>query len=258
MQDLTPQLRTRLGRVDARWGSSYSWRRFCWLPASATTFTTRRSGKGGWLPRWQYGTSLYSAAGLKVGDPVKLMGFDVGEITMIDTERPDGVYNVYVQFSVRAPYFGYLWTAGSKVRVSPTDFLGNRVVEVTKGTNYIPTHLVWEVREYTPEEALALADLKDKLFLDVFELPVVTRELLTPSFVAEDIGDFAASGGPPARPNEPASQHLLARFDEKNRDRVIATKARRVISVRCRRRWSRSSRGSIEGPLIYDAAAFGG
>lgn len=127
--------------------------------------------KGWFDTKVVYFTLTETAAGLKVGDPVKLMGFDVGEITRIDAQPPDELFNVYVQFEIKAPYFGYLWTGGSHARVTAADFLGKRSVEVTKGTNYIPTHLVWDIREYTPREAQVLDDLDNKLYLDAISLP---------------------------------------------------------------------------------------
>ena len=127
--------------------------------------------KGWFDTKVAYYTLAETAAGLKVGDPVKLMGFDVGEITRIDAQPPEDLFNVYVEFEIKAPYFGYLWTGGSFARVTAADFLGKRSVEVTKGTNYIPTHLVWDVREYTPQEAEVLDDLQNKLYLDTITLP---------------------------------------------------------------------------------------
>jgi ABC-type transporter Mla subunit MlaD len=69
---------------------------------------------------------------MNVGDKVKLMGFDVGEITMIVAmPADDPLWNVYVEFTVKAPYYGYLWT-DSSVKVI-ADLLGRRYLEVTKG-----------------------------------------------------------------------------------------------------------------------------
>jgi ABC-type transporter Mla subunit MlaD len=76
---------------------------------------------------------------LKVGDPVKLMGFDAGEITQIQPMPPDNPYRVYVAFIVREPYFGYIWT-DSEVLVGSADLLGNRYLEVTKGGTSGRTH----------------------------------------------------------------------------------------------------------------------
>ncbi|MDB4745985.1 MlaD family protein [Verrucomicrobia bacterium] len=91
------------------------------------------SEKRGWfVTRAPYFTYVRSANGMYVGDKVKLMGFDVGEITMIEAmPADDPLWNVYVEFTVKAPYYGYLWT-DSSVKVI-ADLLGSRYLEVTKG-----------------------------------------------------------------------------------------------------------------------------
>src|SRR5437870_738996 len=75
------------------------------------------------------------------GDPVKLMGFEAGQITKILPEDPNSQYNVYIEFKIKEPNYGYIWFPDSEVKVTATDFLGNRYLEVTKGgssgsTNY--------------------------------------------------------------------------------------------------------------------------
>jgi len=155
--DLTPQLRTRLDRVERAVGVFVLLATVLLLGGFGWYLYQTGQRKGWFVTKARYYTLLYSATGLKVGDPVTLMGFNVGEITRITGQPPDDLYNVYVEFTVRAPYFGYLWTGGSKVRVSPADFLGKRTIEVTKGTNYLPTHLWWSIRSYTLREAEAFA-----------------------------------------------------------------------------------------------------
>jgi len=258
VQDLTPQLRTRLGRVERAVGLFVFLATLLLVTGFGYYVYHTAKRKGWWVTRVAYCTSLYSATGLKVGDPVTLMGFNVGEITLIDTERPDGVYNVYVEFTVRSPYFGYLWTAGSKVRVSAADFLGNRLVEVTKGTNYIPTHIVWGVGEYTPQQALGLDDLHDKLCLDVFELPVVTRKLLTPSFVLEDIADFGTLVNRLQDATNRLSQQLVAQFDETNRERLVRYRGAARDVGPLQEALVQEFARLIDGPLIYDDGAFEG
>lgn len=157
MPDLTPQLRTRLGRVERAVGVFVLLATVVFLSGFGWYLYQTGKRKGWFVNKARYYTLLYSATGLKVGDPVTLMGFDVGEITRITGQQPDDLYNVYVEFTVRAPYYGYLWTEGTKVRVSPADFLGKRAVEVTKGTNYLPTHLEWDIRSYTLAEAAQFA-----------------------------------------------------------------------------------------------------
>jgi hypothetical protein len=116
----------------------------------------------GWFDiKVRYYTLADSAIGLQVGDPVKLMGFDVGEITRIDAQPPEDFFNVYVEFQIKEPYYGYLWSEGSMARVSPTDFLGKRSVEVTKGTSGVPTYIEWELRELALPTAQALTNFQD-------------------------------------------------------------------------------------------------
>ena len=138
IQDLTPQLRTRLSRVERAVG---------WFVILATLllfagfsyYVYHTAKRKGWFwTKIPYHTYVRDATGLKVGDPVKLMGFDVGEITQLEG-MPAGKdwftemeYNVYVQFRIREPYFGYIWS-DSKVRIGAGDFLGKRVMEVRKG-----------------------------------------------------------------------------------------------------------------------------
>ncbi len=171
MPDLTPQLRTRLSRVERAVGVFVLLATLTLLAGFAWYVYQTGIRKGWFVTKVRYYTALYSAAGLKVGDPVTLMGFTVGEITRIDGQPPEDFYNVYVEFTVRAPYFGYLWTKGSKVRVSPSDFLGNRAVEVTKGSNYLPTHLIWDIQEYSLAQAATLVTNRNKLLVDSIRNP---------------------------------------------------------------------------------------
>ena len=131
IQDLTPQLRTRMGRVERAVGV------FVLLAVQVLLagffyylyYTAQR--KGWFLVKAPYYTFVSSATGLKVGDGVKLMGFDVGWITRIAAEDPEIPYAVRVDFLIKAPYHTYIYT-DSNVRVQ-ADFLGNRHIEVTKG-----------------------------------------------------------------------------------------------------------------------------
>lgn len=133
IQDLTPQLRTRLSKVERAVGWFISIAVIALFAALGYYIYHRAQLKGWLLTKIDYQTSLNNAAGLKVGDPVKLMGFNVGEITHIEGNQPDAYYGVSINFRIKAPYYGYIWL-DSKVRVQPSDFLGNRYLEVLKGT----------------------------------------------------------------------------------------------------------------------------
>jgi ABC-type transporter Mla subunit MlaD len=164
LQDLTPQLRTRLSRMEKAVG----WFVLLATLALATGFvyyiyhTAER--KGWFLSKASYYTYLDRATGLKVDNPVKLMGFDVGQITRIDAMHPYAEYNVYVEFEIREPYYGYLWTEGSRAKVTSADFLGNRTLEVTKGTKGYPTYM------FHPFQTNDLSDLAKLRDLDQWVL----------------------------------------------------------------------------------------
>src|SRR6185295_14079280 len=149
LQDLSPQLRTRLSRMERAVG---------WFVLLATVllifgfayYIYNTAERKGWFKtRAPYFTFTQRATGLKVGDPVMLMGFEVGQITRIDAMAPGDWYNVYVEFEIREPYHGYMWTVGSRANITTADFLGKRVVEVTKGTNGYPTYIFCPLKELT-------------------------------------------------------------------------------------------------------------
>ncbi len=114
--------------------------------------------KGWFLTKAQYYTFVRSATGLKVGDPVVLMGFDAGQITQIKPMPAEQfIYNVYIQFELKSPNYGYIWTEGSQARVNTADLLGKRILEVTKGTGGYPTYVSWPLHVVGPAEAQALS-----------------------------------------------------------------------------------------------------
>lgn len=134
LQDLTPRLRTRLSRLEWTVGLFVALATLILLAGLAYYFRHEAEKRGWFKTKVKYFTFVDSAAGLKVGAPVKMMGFDVGEITDIKAQPPEDYYfNVYVEFEVMEPHFGYLWTTGSVAKVAADGFLGNRYIEVTKG-----------------------------------------------------------------------------------------------------------------------------
>jgi hypothetical protein len=128
LQDLTPQLRTRLSRMERAVG---------WFVIIATALLIFGFGyyiynmaqrKGWFTTKFKYQTGVNNAAGLKEGNNVMLMGKPVGHITKIDPNAPDEYYGMTVYFTVLKPYYGYIWD-DSKVKIT-SDFLGNRVLEI--------------------------------------------------------------------------------------------------------------------------------
>jgi ABC-type transporter Mla subunit MlaD len=159
LQDLTPQLRTRLSRMERAVG---------WFVALAMALLLfgfvyyvyhTAENKGWFLTKATYYSYSDRATGLKVGDPVMLMGLAVGQITSMEPMPPDEFHhNIYVEFQIKAPYYGYLWTEGSRAKFAPADLLGNRVLEVTKGTGGYPTYIFYPLREVSIAEAQGLPD----------------------------------------------------------------------------------------------------
>src|SRR5438477_3219237 len=152
LNDLTPQLRTRLSRLERVVG---------WFVTIATALLLFGLGyyvynvaerKGWFLQKVYYFTFVRTASGLKVGEPVRLMGRDVGEIVQIETMPPYDPYNIYIQFRVRSPFYGYLWE-DSRAKIAAGDFLGNRYIEVTKGTNGMPGYMFYDFRKVSLAEA---------------------------------------------------------------------------------------------------------
>jgi ABC-type transporter Mla subunit MlaD len=99
--------------------------------------------KGWFLKKITYQTGVSTATGLKVGDPVRLMGYDVGDISDIIPNEPNAYFNITIRFRVKVDankWPGYIWS-DSQVKVNASDLLGNRFLEITKGVAGVPTVL---------------------------------------------------------------------------------------------------------------------
>lgn len=158
LQDLTPQLRTRLSRMERAVG---------WFVFFATAlllfgfgyYLKHTADRRGWFTiKAKFTTFVGSSAGLNVGDAVVMMGFDVGKITLIHALPPGDNRNVQVEFEVRDPYFRYVWRDGSVVKVNAADFLGKRQIEITRGTNGPAISVTQPVTIFTNYD-----DLKQKI-----------------------------------------------------------------------------------------------
>lgn len=137
-QDLTPELRTRLGKVEWLVGL-FVCLAAVMLCTGVAYYAYHTAARKGWfLNKVIYQTCVNDATGIKVGDPVKLMGFDVGEVVRVEANEPSAWYNVTVFFVIRAPYYGYLWS-DSVAKINSANLLGNRYIEVIKGTTGVPT-----------------------------------------------------------------------------------------------------------------------
>jgi ABC-type transporter Mla subunit MlaD len=170
LQDLTPQLRTRLSRVERAVG----W--FVILAAALLLFgfgyyIYNTAESRGWFKiKAPFYTYTESATGLKPGDPVMLMGLEVGRITRMEPMRPWFGYNIYVEFEIKEPYYGYLWSVGTSARVATADLLGKRVLEVTKGTAGHPAYMLRPVKTVPVAEIKTLPEWdKWRMAQDIFQ-----------------------------------------------------------------------------------------
>ena len=177
LQDLTPQLRTRLRRVERIVGLFVGVATLLLLAGFAYYLYHTAVRKGWFTPKCPYFTYVASAEGLKVGDPIVLMGFSVGEITMITAQPPGQYYKVFVAFDVKSPYYGYVWS-DSKVKIAPAGFLGQRQLEITTGYAGLPT--VYEEHDRVSEilvgdKRVPLTEAPKGVFLQPDEEPALTE-----------------------------------------------------------------------------------
>lgn len=178
LHDLTPQLRTRLSRMERAAGWFVLLATVLMIAGLVYYLKVMAARKGWGVQKITYHTGLLNAAGLKVGDPVKLMGRDVGEISRLVPNDPKDYYGITVEFWIKKPDYGYVWS-DSTVKVT-ADFLGNRFLEVAKGVDGVPT--VHETTnkvatgilklDYLKEEAVRLKDAGTNASLIPYELNV--------------------------------------------------------------------------------------
>ncbi|MFT6620115.1 MAG: ABC-type transporter Mla subunit MlaD [Limisphaerales bacterium] len=132
LHDLTPNLRTRLNRVEHAVGFFVLLAVVLLLSGFCYYVYYTAKTKGWYDVKAPFFSYIDSATGLHVGDAVMMMGFEVGTITKITADPAGSPQNVYLEFVVQGEYIGYMWT-DSKVRLSAGDLLGNRGIEVLKG-----------------------------------------------------------------------------------------------------------------------------
>lgn len=137
LQDLTPELRTRLRHVEKTVGWFVMLAAIILVVGFGYYLYATAQARGWFVTKLNYATGLNTAAGLHPGDPISLMGFPVGEITGVEANDPSKAYGVIIFFQIRTPYWGYVWY-DSKVRVN-SDFLGHRSLEILKGVNGQPS-----------------------------------------------------------------------------------------------------------------------
>jgi hypothetical protein len=178
LQDLTPQLRTRLSRLERVVGIFVALATLLLLAGLAYYIYSTAERKGWFKRKLPYFTFVRSGTGLQVGDPIRLMGFTAGRIIDIQPQPPyeDQFGDVFVQFEIVEPYEGYIWE-DSVARVEPANFLGGRYIEITKGTNSAPTYAFYPFDDVTPEEARARTETNFVFSQEVYD-PKMTNYLV--------------------------------------------------------------------------------
>jgi hypothetical protein len=149
LQDLTPQLRTRLRRVEWLVVLFLTGTALLMLAGLGWFIKTTGDQRGWWITQVPYYTYMRDGGAIKVGTPVKMTGFTIGEVVSVDTLDDGGEwdfyrtnrYHVFVRFLVRHPYEGYIFT-DSRVKLTgiPIDLAGGASLEVTRSMGLgIPT-----------------------------------------------------------------------------------------------------------------------
>jgi hypothetical protein len=129
--------------------------------------------KGWFVIKAPFFTYVKSSDGLNVGDPVVMMGFPVGQITLIHAMPPGDPHNVRVEFEIRDPFFRYIWTGGSYAKINAAGFLNQRQLEVTRATNGYAICVTQPVSIHPLDEAknlMAAAPGNWQLAQDVFAM----------------------------------------------------------------------------------------
>jgi hypothetical protein len=180
LQDLTPQLRTRLSRLERVVGLFVAVATVLLLAALGYYVYSTAERKGWFKEKLAYFTFVRSGTGLQVGDPVRLMGFTAGRITDIEPMPPyqDQFGDVYIQFIILEPYYGYIWE-DSVARVEPANFLGGRYIEITKGTNSAPTYTFYPFDDMSVREAASQIKPTWVFSQEIFD-PAITNYIARP------------------------------------------------------------------------------
>ncbi len=132
LYDLTPTLRTRLNRTERIIGL-FVIAATLLLLAGVSYYVYHTAKRKGWgTAKVPYFTMVDSTEGIFVGQPVKMMGFDVGFVSNIQLNAPEIMENfraLSIEFQIESPYEGYIWT-DAEVRLQALGFGSSRYLEV--------------------------------------------------------------------------------------------------------------------------------
>ena len=101
---------------------------------------------------------------------------------------------MYVQFELKAPNFGYMWTEGSRAKIATADLLGKRILEVTKGTNGYPTFIFNPMMEINVSEVAQLPNKSRWVFGEEIFDSTGTNLLATPMKPLTNLTELLAAG----------------------------------------------------------------
>lgn len=149
MQDLTPQIRTRLRRVEWLVLAFLIGTGLLVLLALGWWLKTTGDARGWFVLEVPYYTYLEDAGTIREGTPVKMMGFTIGKVDRVITAEDNGYnrsrkFNVFVHFLVREPFFGYIHTdSTSRLGGAGIELLGGSWLELTRAEGLgVPTVLI--------------------------------------------------------------------------------------------------------------------
>ena len=174
--------------------------------------------KGWFVIKAPFHTYVQSSAGLNVGDPVYMMGFPVGQITLIHAMPPGDPHNVRVEFEILDPFFRYIWTGGSYAKINAAGFLNQRQLEVTRATNGYAICVTQPVYEKTIDELKQLAATETnrwQLSQDVFD---ESSNLVFGAYTMLDQSNLQR-----ITELKPASNSIYAYNNTVNRKRIVAS-----------------------------------
>src|SRR5207244_11617332 len=103
LQDLTPQLRARLGRMERAVGIFVGLAALLLLSGFVYYLYHMAARKGWFLTKVTYFIYVDRADGLNVGDPVQLMGFEAGQTTRILPEVPRSQSTASIKSQIKTP-----------------------------------------------------------------------------------------------------------------------------------------------------------
>jgi len=153
MQDLTPEIRTRLNRMERAVGWFVLFA-IALMGSGFCYYLYNQAERRGWFEiRAPYFTYTESCNGLAVGDAVKLMGFEVGHITRIFAMPARGRgsdHNVEIEFEVVGSNYSYIWT-NSTARLTDSGFLGKREMDISKGSKGYTVYVTFPFQEMSLE-----------------------------------------------------------------------------------------------------------